>query len=181
MENENTQSQTENENTQSHDETSVAGTTSENAAATTAQNDGKGKLWAEIGMGLIGGIGAIVLALLLSQLVYLLFPMPPNNGSHEPNWGFLAFGTPILALLSGIPLVAEGVRFAGKHTGGHAKRKVCYIYTAIAAVIAAIIYFAIFFYSFFYTEDIILILIGIPLVACLFLACSVIGYRKNAK
>ena len=134
MENENTQLQTENENTQSHDETPGAGTTSQNAAATTAQNDGKGKLWAEIGMGIVGIIAAFVLVSLIDFLIP--FSCSSTEGNYFLICDFLVYDMPFFLLT--ILCVAEGVRFAGVRTGGHKKRKGCYIGAAICAVIAAV-------------------------------------------
>lgn len=137
MENENTQSQTENENTQSHDETPVAETTSQNAAATTAQNDGKGKLWAEIGMGIVGIIAAIVLVSLISLIYWIIpFSCSSTEGSYSLICSFLVYEMPFFLLT--ILGVAEGVRFAGVRTGGHKKRKGCYFGATICAVIAAV-------------------------------------------
>ena len=155
---ENTQSH--NEKRQSIDEASVA--------ATTSQNNGKGKLLPEIGMGIVGIIVAYLLSVVVRTALY--FALIYNN--------FLFILDPLFT----IPLVAEGVLFAGKHTGGHEKRKGCYIGAVIGEAIGAVLVF-IYLKTQEESTSFEISFIGLTLVCVtlvLILGGAIIGYRKDA-
>ena len=94
----------------------------------------RGNPLAQFGMAILGGI----LALDLGLVGLVIKDKGLNNliAYHiQSSFKHSFFEWIALSLLLAIPCVAEGVRLAGKLTGGHGKRMRCYIGTAIVPVL----------------------------------------------
>ena len=126
------------ENPQSRDETTALEAATQHTDAIAPNSDAKGELLPEIGMGIVGEIIAMGIAF---GLCYLYDYTHPCTRGVSCGMGWAAhflLGWPLLSILLAIPLVAECVRFAGMRSGGHAKRKRCYIGTVLVFAITSI-------------------------------------------
>ena len=170
----------ETENTRTHDETTAPEADMQNTEATAPNPTGKGKLLPEIGAGLLGEILAVALCFVLMLADY-------DSISYCRGWPGLAclyIYCPALTLLFAIPIVAEAVRLAGKRTGGHGKRKRCYIGTAIVPVFIFILVVSSIIlddYNLLYVPILYVLMGLIAASPVLVLVGAIVGYRKDAK
>ena len=146
----------------------------QNTNAIVRDSNGKGQLWPEIGAGLLGGILAIIPCFILMRVFF---------ASYCIGWSGLAcmyVYWPVMSLLFAIPLVAEGVRLAGKRTGGHSKRKRCYIGTAIVPIIVCILTAG---FTIFDDYPVLFLMYLVTMLASpiLVLVGAIVGYRKDAE
>ena len=101
---------------------------------TIPENTGKGKLLYEIGMGLVGELIAIVIAFGIHLYISELDTCHGDGCMGEVLLYFFVVVPAIFVLLA-IPLVGECVRFGGMRSGGHKRRRGCYIGIAIGLLL----------------------------------------------
>lgn len=133
---------------------------------TIPENTGKGKLLYEIGMGLVGEIPAIGIAI---GITYYISERCPCHGDGCMGWAllYLFVVLPVSFSLLAIPLVGECVRFGGMRSGGHKRRRGCYIGIAIGLLLILLSYALGGFY--------------VPWASpIILLAGAIFGYRSDA-
>ncbi len=181
----------ENENAQTNVETTSSENATTNAASQNADatppnpspnSTGKGKLLPEIGMGILGGIAAYTLSSFIEMVLYFLMEMVLYFLMKDAS-SLSFFLLPLIGWPLAILFVAEGVRLGGKLSGGHTKRKGCYIGTAIGAVIGSI---ALVLHLTIPEDPVSFEITARGLaISCvnpvLILVGAIVGYRKDAK
>ena len=148
----------------------------QNTEATVQEPTGKGSLGSEILMGLSGEIISGVIALIITLCLEKSFSCHGDAcmGNAIMKWGI---GFPCLFAFFSIPIVSECVRYAGISSGGHKKRKTCYL--ATSSIFVLMILFLLLslgamggFASYYF-----LIAAGSPIII---LVAAIMGYRSDA-